>query len=108
MAWPHRQHGARRTPDLSDELAPPGSAGSYRVPGDRERPAHNAAGGASSANRVAGVRAGPGAGALGRAGVAHRPGRVEDTDYGSREYTARDPVGHVWSFGSYLPQPGSR
>jgi uncharacterized glyoxalase superfamily protein PhnB len=31
---------------------------------------------------------------------------IEDTDYGSREYTARDPEGHVWSFGSYLPQPG--
>lgn len=29
---------------------------------------------------------------------------IEDTDYGSREYTARDPEGHVWSFGSYLPE----
>jgi uncharacterized glyoxalase superfamily protein PhnB len=28
---------------------------------------------------------------------------IEDTDYGSREYTARDLEGHVWSFGSYLP-----
>ena len=27
----------------------------------------------------------------------------EDTPYGSREYTARDPDGHVWSFGSYNP-----
>jgi len=26
-----------------------------------------------------------------------------DTDYGSREYAARDPEGLVWSFGSYLP-----
>lgn len=33
---------------------------------------------------------------------------IDDTDYGSREYTARDPEGHVWSFGSYLPQAGSR
>ena len=28
---------------------------------------------------------------------------IEDTDYGSREYTARDPEGHVWSFGTYRP-----
>ena len=28
---------------------------------------------------------------------------LEDTEYGSREYTARDPEGHVWSFGSYNP-----
>lgn len=25
---------------------------------------------------------------------------IEDTDYGAREYTARDLEGHVWSFGS--------
>ncbi len=32
---------------------------------------------------------------------------LEDTDYGSREYTARDPEGHVWSFGTYRPEVGS-
>ena len=26
-----------------------------------------------------------------------------DTDYGSREYGARDPEGNLWSFGTYLP-----
>jgi uncharacterized glyoxalase superfamily protein PhnB len=26
-----------------------------------------------------------------------------DTDYGSREYTARDPEGNFWSFGTYSP-----
>jgi uncharacterized glyoxalase superfamily protein PhnB len=26
-----------------------------------------------------------------------------DQDYGSRDYTARDPEGHVWSFGTYRP-----
>lgn len=26
-----------------------------------------------------------------------------DTDYGSREYTVRDPEGNIWSFGSYRP-----
>jgi len=31
---------------------------------------------------------------------------VEDTDYGSREYTARDLDGHVWSFGTYKPKAG--
>jgi uncharacterized glyoxalase superfamily protein PhnB len=28
---------------------------------------------------------------------------IQDTDYGSREYSARDPEGHVWSFGTYRP-----
>ena len=32
---------------------------------------------------------------------------LEDTDYGSREYTARDPEGHVWSFGTYRPEAGT-
>ncbi|WP_322965081.1 VOC family protein [Sphingomonas fuzhouensis] len=27
----------------------------------------------------------------------------EDKPYGGRAYTARDPEGHVWSFGSYDP-----
>ncbi|MBA3243557.1 MAG: VOC family protein [Actinobacteria bacterium] len=32
---------------------------------------------------------------------------LEDTDYGSREYTARDLEGHVWSFGTYRPEAGT-
>lgn len=28
---------------------------------------------------------------------------LQDEDYGSRGYMARDPEGHVWYFGSYLP-----
>ena len=32
---------------------------------------------------------------------------LEDTDYDSREYTARDPEGHVWSFGTYRPRVGT-
>lgn len=28
---------------------------------------------------------------------------LNDTDYGSREYMARDPEGHLWGFGNYLP-----
>ncbi len=28
---------------------------------------------------------------------------LQDTDYGSREYTARDPEGYLWSFGTYRP-----
>lgn len=27
----------------------------------------------------------------------------QDTDFGSREYHARDPEGHLWTFGTYLP-----
>jgi uncharacterized glyoxalase superfamily protein PhnB len=28
---------------------------------------------------------------------------LEDQDYGSREFTARDPEGNLWSFGTYRP-----
>lgn len=28
---------------------------------------------------------------------------LADMDYGSREYTARDPEGNLWSFGTYDP-----
>jgi len=29
---------------------------------------------------------------------------LQDTDYGSREYAARDLEGHIWSFGTYRPE----
>lgn len=28
---------------------------------------------------------------------------INDTEYGSREYGAKDPEGHHWSFGTYRP-----
>lgn len=28
---------------------------------------------------------------------------LQDTEYGSREYSLRDPEGNLWSFGTYLP-----
>ena len=28
---------------------------------------------------------------------------LNDTDYGSREYSVRDPEGNRWSFGTYRP-----
>jgi uncharacterized glyoxalase superfamily protein PhnB len=28
---------------------------------------------------------------------------LQDTDYGSRDFSARDPEGNVWSFGTYAP-----
>jgi len=31
---------------------------------------------------------------------------LTDQDYGSREYTARDPEGNLWSFGTYRPAAG--
>jgi uncharacterized glyoxalase superfamily protein PhnB len=31
---------------------------------------------------------------------------LEDTDYGSREFSVRDLEGHLWSFGTYRPQAG--
>ncbi len=31
-----------------------------------------------------------------------------DTDFGAREYHVRDPEGHLWTFGTYLPDTGER
>jgi uncharacterized glyoxalase superfamily protein PhnB len=28
---------------------------------------------------------------------------ITDTDYGSRDFTVRDPEGNLWSFGTYRP-----
>jgi uncharacterized glyoxalase superfamily protein PhnB len=28
---------------------------------------------------------------------------IKDEDYGGRDYSCRDPEGHVWNFGSYNP-----
>ena len=28
---------------------------------------------------------------------------LTDQDYGSRDYSARDPEGHLWTFGTYQP-----
>jgi len=30
-----------------------------------------------------------------------------DTDYGSRDFAARDPEGNLWSFGTYRGEPRS-
>lgn len=38
----------------------------------------------------------------GGADIVHEP---YDTDYGSRDFTARDLEGNVWSFGTYRPAP---
>lgn len=29
---------------------------------------------------------------------------ITDTEYGSRDFTVRDPEGNLWSFGTYRPQ----
>jgi uncharacterized glyoxalase superfamily protein PhnB len=31
---------------------------------------------------------------------------LADTPYGAREYSCRDPDGHLWSFGTYHPKKG--
>jgi uncharacterized glyoxalase superfamily protein PhnB len=31
---------------------------------------------------------------------------LTDQDYGSRDYSARDPEGNLWSFGTYRPEVG--
>ncbi|WP_210491774.1 VOC family protein [Patulibacter sp. SYSU D01012] len=32
---------------------------------------------------------------------------LQDTDYGSRDYAARDPEGRLWHFGTYRPVGGT-
>jgi uncharacterized glyoxalase superfamily protein PhnB len=59
---------------------PPGSASLYVVVGDPDGMCERARG--AGAEIVTGI---------------------EDTGYGSREFTARDPEGNVWSFGTYQP-----
>ena len=39
-----------------------------------------------------------------KAGGAEIVVELRDTEYGSREYSARDPEGHLWHFGTYLPE----
>jgi uncharacterized glyoxalase superfamily protein PhnB len=41
-----------------------------------------------------------------RSGGAEIIREPHDTDYGSREYGAKDIEGHHWSFGTYRPQAG--
>lgn len=38
-----------------------------------------------------------------RAAGAEIVRELADTEYESREYSARDPEGHLWSFGTYRP-----
>ena len=40
-----------------------------------------------------------------RAAGAEITRELEDTEYGSREYSARDLEGYHWSFGTYRPAP---
>ena len=39
-----------------------------------------------------------------RAAAAQIVRELHDTDYGSRDYMARDPEGNLWSFGTYRPE----
>jgi uncharacterized glyoxalase superfamily protein PhnB len=39
-----------------------------------------------------------------RAAGAEIAGGIEQTDFGARQYTARDLEGHPWTFGTYLPE----
>ncbi|MDQ3644978.1 MAG: VOC family protein [Actinomycetota bacterium] len=40
-----------------------------------------------------------------RAAGAEITREIQDTPYGTREYSARDLDGHSWSFGTYQPEP---
>jgi uncharacterized glyoxalase superfamily protein PhnB len=75
--------GSTRPPETNDYSAAapsPGGTALYLVVGDPD--AHHERAAAAGAEIV-------------RA--------LEDTEYGSREYSARDPEGNVWSFGTYRP-----
>ena len=41
-----------------------------------------------------------------RAAGAEVPLEPMDTDYGSRDFTVRDPEGNLWAFGTYRPRVG--
>jgi uncharacterized glyoxalase superfamily protein PhnB len=41
-----------------------------------------------------------------RAAGAEIPLEPADTDYGSRDFTVRDPEGNLWAFGTYRPRVG--
>jgi uncharacterized glyoxalase superfamily protein PhnB len=42
-----------------------------------------------------------------RAAGADIPLEPADTDYGSRDFTVRDPEGNLWAFGTYRPSAGT-
>ena len=60
----------------------PGSFGAYAVTGDPD-----------------------GLCARARAAGAQIVLELNDTDYGSRDFAARDPEGNLWSFGTYRGEP---
>jgi uncharacterized glyoxalase superfamily protein PhnB len=79
--------GSARPPESDDYSAaapPPGGTALYMVVADPD--AHH------ERARAAG------------ASIVRAP---QDTDYGAREYSARDPEGNVWSFGTYQPWAAS-
>ena len=41
-----------------------------------------------------------------RAAGAEITSELRDTDYGSRDYAAKDPEGNTWYFGTYRPLAG--
>lgn len=43
-----------------------------------------------------------------RAAGAEIIAELHDTDYGSRDYAARDPEGNTWNFGTYRPAVGEQ
>jgi uncharacterized glyoxalase superfamily protein PhnB len=75
--------GAARGPEAGEYSAvapPPGNAALYAIVDDPD--AHHDRAKAAGAEIVMGLR---------------------DQDYGSREYTARDLDGNIWTFGTYDP-----
>ena len=85
LAWPEgggiMLGSANRGPDDQWALEP-GKFGCYVVTGDPDKVHERAA--------AAGAE------------IARPP---FDTDYGSRDFTARDPEGNLWSFGTYRGEP---
>jgi uncharacterized glyoxalase superfamily protein PhnB len=75
--------GTARPPDADDYSAaapPPGGSALYVVVEDPDTHHEQAVGAGAEIVRA-----------------------PQDTDYGAREYSARDPEGNVWSFGTYQP-----
>jgi len=89
LAWPAGggiMLGSARPPGREDPFPlGPGTFGAYVVTDDPD--------GLCARARAAGAR------------ITAEP---HDTDYGSRDFTARDPEGNHWSFGTYRGAPRTR
>jgi uncharacterized glyoxalase superfamily protein PhnB len=87
LAWPPGggiMLGSARDPESADLPLRPGTFGAYVVTHDADALYKRATAAGAEVIR-----------------------ELQDTDYGSRDFTVRDPEGNRWSFGTYQGEPRS-